>query len=585
MGARVTYTGDQPFLLRLILGITKDDGNDHPSKIPLYLSEECNQKITPWTVHPESKQRTDVEITFRRGIPKTSLIYFDHIGQVSIDGTHARARIVECDLAKWVNKIIKEKSDECKRAVAIQRLESALSEREVKRPFFKFSIKNNKCEPISLSGTESDLVIAEREELGDSVTSNLFQGVWLKSERIKFVEQSDCHMVLKKLQPDLIGMDGYIAISDAAELWRKSLNAIFQLLRNKRTFNSSDFKLWTEIYYQICLTVFDTDVALTPYKLKIILLRNIFEAGYINLPWNHLTEALEKSNHHSQKDFYTKTMMNGGKLHHHDPKFMELYFAFSRILSFTMQTPTRPVGELEVPQTIANFLDAYYQLNNDDCSTPAISYSDIVGKVPPAPKLDLGAEREKRSLLLGMRFLVLGHFVNTTQKKLEASIKSLGGQIMSMDSALLLLRKHSCTPHCYVVLQDDKVLQQATFTDKNPTGNLALAKNIQTLAGGDWKFLKSSYFFDTEKHLIILDTSQYEMKSGKKVVHRVVKDIRPLLKRQRTQHATSGDDVSTRVHVKRFRNNYKELDFVSSSESESCDEGSDKKNSTGTFNS
>ena len=37
MGIKVTYSGDQPFLLRLIMGISKVDSNENTSKKPLYV--------------------------------------------------------------------------------------------------------------------------------------------------------------------------------------------------------------------------------------------------------------------------------------------------------------------------------------------------------------------------------------------------------------------------------------------------------------------------------------------------------------------------------------------------------------------
>lgn len=560
LGARVTYTGDQPFLLRLILGITNDSGNDSASKMPLYLSDECNQKMTPLSVHPETHQRTDVEVTFRSDLPKTSLVFFEHIAQVSVDATHARARIVENDLAKWVNKIYKEKSEEWKHSAAIQNFENNLTQREVKRPF-KFNIQNHKCGQISLAGSEAGLAIAERDELGDSVLSDLFHGVWLKSERIRYDERCHCHQVLKQLQPRLINPDSYISLADAAELWRKSLNAIFQLIRNEKNFNLSAYKFWTEVYYQICLTVFGSEHAFTPYKLKLILIRNIVEAGYIKHPWNHLTEALEKSNHHAQKDFYSRTMMGGGGINSHDPKFVELYISFTRILSRQLSVENDEDG------TVLSFLENYYQFQFNENPKAQSSYSDIVCKPIPEINMDIGAVREKRSLLLGMRFTILGNFSTARQSQIAASIKSLGGHVHTFEFAANLMKKHSELPFCYVLLRDDKVLRQATdkTSSLEPTKNLALAKNLQILAGGNWKFLHESFVTDTEKLMTVLDPKKYELIPGERVLRHKVRDIRPLLKRQRLQ--CDKTEISTATHVKRFRSHFKDLKVVSSSES------------------
>ncbi len=107
---KLTYSGDQPFLLRLILGIEADYGTVYPSKMPMYLADSC--AVEPRDVHPITKQRTDVEMQFRNEVPKDSMVHFDHITAVTIIATHVCLRIVEGDLQKWVNKIIADKKED-----------------------------------------------------------------------------------------------------------------------------------------------------------------------------------------------------------------------------------------------------------------------------------------------------------------------------------------------------------------------------------------------------------------------------------------------------------------------------------------
>ena len=45
----------------------------------------------------------------------------------------------------------------------------------------------------------------------------------------------------------------------------------------------------------------------------------------------HLCEALEKSNHHANKDFQSRTMRGGGRLHNQDPLYLEIYFFILQI--------------------------------------------------------------------------------------------------------------------------------------------------------------------------------------------------------------------------------------------------------------
>ena len=87
-GVKLTYSGDQPFLPRLVSGITTDNATEYPSKIPMYLSQNYNPE--PLEVHPVTKQRTDVEVDFRSAFPKMSLIYFTDITSVTIDHPHCQ---------------------------------------------------------------------------------------------------------------------------------------------------------------------------------------------------------------------------------------------------------------------------------------------------------------------------------------------------------------------------------------------------------------------------------------------------------------------------------------------------------------
>ena len=79
---------------------------------------------------------------------------------------------------------------------------------------------------------------------------------------------------------------------------------------------------------------------------------------------------------------------------------------------------------------------------------------------------------------------------------------SLGGTCVSRSSAVTLLKNHSKTPHCYVILNDEQCLRFATdMGEKVPFEKFAIAKNIQSFAGGDWTFLKVDYLYECEKNM------------------------------------------------------------------------------------
>lgn len=98
LGVRVTYSGDSPFLNRLILGTSSDACSDCPSKLSLYVGD--NVTYLPTKVHDLTCLRSDVNVPFRQEIPTQSLVYLDDIRCVFPDATHMITRCVESDLRK-----------------------------------------------------------------------------------------------------------------------------------------------------------------------------------------------------------------------------------------------------------------------------------------------------------------------------------------------------------------------------------------------------------------------------------------------------------------------------------------------------
>ena len=50
---------------------------------------------------------------------------------------------------------------------------------------------------------------------------------------------------------------------------------------------------------------------LTPYKLKLFLMPQLALSSFIQRPWEHMREALQKSNHHANKDFQRRPTQGG----------------------------------------------------------------------------------------------------------------------------------------------------------------------------------------------------------------------------------------------------------------------------------
>ncbi len=229
------------------------------------------------------------------------------------------------------------------------------------------------------------------------------------------------------------------------------------MLRNSTSVDVKAYKFWAETYYQISILVFPSETALTPYKLKLLLYYQILNQGYLSCTWNHLTEAMEKSNHHAQKYFYSKTMMGGGQLHHQDPMLLDLFFSFCQLLQ---------ISDCEDENKFKDVLIAFHQDQSLSGQEQPITYQSIMNNRVPPPEIEIGAERSKNNLLTGMRFLLLGHFTGTTQEKISSSVEAMGGTILSRSSAETILKNHTLTPHCYVILQDEVILRHATDEEK-----------------------------------------------------------------------------------------------------------------------
>lgn len=106
-GVNVTFSGDAPYLNRLVLGISTDLSSEYPSQLALYVGKD--QSYLPSKCHPVSGLRRDVEVPFVRDIPKESLVYFDDVRSIFPDVTHMITRCVESDIRKAAQKICKDK--------------------------------------------------------------------------------------------------------------------------------------------------------------------------------------------------------------------------------------------------------------------------------------------------------------------------------------------------------------------------------------------------------------------------------------------------------------------------------------------
>ena len=153
----VTYSGDNPFLYRLILAIDSDASNQYPSDLALYVGSE---KYLPTDVDDYTGMRHNLKAPSRKEIPQNSLVYLEDIRCVMPDVTHLITRCVESDLRNAAQKIVNEKPVY---KVPLQQLEENCTRRALKKP--------------KLSGTSALVAIADKEEFEQEIP-DLFENVW-----------------------------------------------------------------------------------------------------------------------------------------------------------------------------------------------------------------------------------------------------------------------------------------------------------------------------------------------------------------------------------------------------------------------
>ena len=437
------------------------------------------------------------------------------------------------------------------------------------RPFqFRLESKSENKAPtvtaISLSGTNALTAIADKDEFLGLSLPDIFDGIW-RNELIHGNQTSvrGSYAVLKRFFPELfihvnsknVRDNELISVYDTANLLRKSLNNCTIYLRaSKNTLDREKFMYWSEVYYHSSILLFGENEGLTPYKLKMLLIPQILDAGFCKPPWHHMCEAQEKSNHHANKDFQTRTMRGGGLRHHQDPMFLEGFHSFCRILHVASSTSNVPASKL---------LDNANHIYLEDGQLTSKTYLDICQKPFQIPVLQMDPNRSQDSLLSGYRFYILGNIPKNigTKPIIESKICEMGGMILSKEQAKLLAKNSSRTPFCYVLLPNDKELKLGTAertgtiteTESEREGETSLPKApnpnatrqprlkgtalaCREFAATDFKFININFILDTENGGKMIDPEPYILKPLTSFKKNYVNDTRPLLANQCATH-------------------------------------------------
>ena len=210
-----------------------------------------------------------------------------------------------------------------------------------------------------------------------------------------------------------------------------------------------EYNFWAETYCHISMAFFGE---VTPYKMKLLLIPKLVETGCIRSPWDHLTEAMEHSNHRAHQFYLQKTMRGGGKIIHVDPMLQDLVLSFFRCYIQSEQQIT--------------FEESMIQLRSIFRPIPTfhMDYLWICRKTIKARTFQINKPCEKDHIFRGLRFTVFGDFrkAKLTQDQVKMMILEGGGLVTTQDVLKTLTEKHSHLPFCYILVQNDTDLRIST---------------------------------------------------------------------------------------------------------------------------
>ena len=541
----MTYSGDQPFLLKLFLNTSNDYTSS--SMLPLYIDETTDHP-KPLTVDSKSKKRLDVKIPLREKIPYESLAYASSVACICPDISHFLVRCCEGDLKKIVDRIMMIENDKVADEKVAQ-LERNITEREVKKLKFKIekSTKKKECQEFKFSGRDAILLVADVSEFRfcEKQPNSLFHNVFSEKEVLDGCDDEEKFSwvtVLKGLHGKLFNKEvpnnssRFISLEDALELWRQSLNQISNITRDCSTsMNEAELQkyiFWAETYYQISLALF-ADKAITPYKLKAALIPQLLEKGFIQTPYNHLTEGLENSNHHSNKNFFARTMRGGGRIWTQNPAIMDMYYSFCIFIKGVIIKSDDP-NSIEITKSPLKLIDQFCVVNNIT-NRKRRTYLEICSNYLPSV-LPCGQEVPNCQRLSGLRFLPCGRFPQFNKDEIASLIKKMGGIMLGVDAAKLLIKKHTNTPFCYILVWNEKVLTHATSEElqANQIANSkAPVSTIRDFVGAKWPVLDFKFILESETSTTNLDPEEYTLSPGPYYNRCYVTDIQPLFYVQR----------------------------------------------------
>ena len=491
-GAILSCSGDSPFQLRLLKGVSSDVSC--LSKMCLYVPDppilsqivpkqqakknsEAHKKekegmgaILPSTVDHFTGRRTVLTIDINEQIPKESLMFLKSTFNTCPDVLHMIARSVESDLKLHVDSLI------LSNMLAISKLECNITQRNVKPPRFSFEIVDKLCKAVSLSFRDAEVIISDCTRTSEygRVDIPIFESVYSFEEaHVYKADQANENTPYNVLISLVDGLETSfpkgIGISQRklADLHFQSLYQLLELLRQRELTDLQSCKDLYETYYQSTICLFG-DRALTPYKLKIDMLLRIFEKGEILAPFHYMTEGTEKSHHTASKDCNSRMMRDGGNdAWNTSSNYRDIRFSFFRAIDLSS---SKSKLLQQCPDQIAK------------------TYLQICQESVDVPSLDI---KRTSDIFRCMNFVVLGTngHLKQTQGSLERKILENAGIVLS-NTDIINRSKLSFLSHHYCVLPNSKCID--TLVKNTPgTNETLVTKAVYHTTLGIWIYLKA----------------------------------------------------------------------------------------------
>ena len=427
----------------------------------------------------------------------------------------------------------------------VDRLRDNIRARDL-RINISYSSEGKLTQPISLSGSCAMTILEPRQAIaagGGQTVCDIFTGVYSSNQKVACGANSRPLRILRELRPDLRADGEQPGWGQLSEINFSSLLETVRGLRDKKAAeNLQQIQLSYETFYQSTVLLFTASV-ITPYMLKLDIVRRLLVSKKIESAWCHLTEALEKSNHTSTNFYHAKSMRDGGRDGcNFSSDYGDIYHLYVRVIQ----------SALDEDSTCSHskLVEDFAKICQPDGPE---SYLQVVRNTS-VPQLKLGKTTEGEQFY-GMKFYVHGGFTKHKKEDIQQIILGMGGYIVAPDSVKKLHAYTKSMPF-FVVIQDFTILEDRfckSVTMKKTDTFLETTK-------GNWRYVSVAYILDCQASGTLSDPEPYTWKCPPQHEHKFGRGWYPMRTAQLTRQVTDSASkfLTAKSAIKRAHRNKKD---------------------------